>query len=895
MVKFQNREDWALLRKVIVLVLVSLLFVACGSKSKEEMLQEGIKLTEEGNVTGGIILFRNALEKDPNYVEARFQLAKNYVTVERFSQAERELQKVRLQDPSNTEIDVLLAKVYIETERPDEALEQVSTYLASQPPTAEALVIKGRAYLVKQDYDRSMEAFRAANELDPQNLDAYLGMASVYLNQGQSESALSALETATERHPDDKRPLLLSARIVMAKGELEEGLEIWKKVLAIDSRDIDALYQVGLLSINSGKIDEGAKYAEDLVRIHPNRPQGFQLRGLVLYERQEWEKAGEAFQRSLSFGGNLQSHYFLGLSHYRTGRYELALTEFNRALDMDPDFTPARMMLASTLLLQNRLNDAVFQAQTAVVSDPRNAWAHNVLGTALLMQGRYEEGMASLDQATRLDPGLASVHLKKGALSLGMGDLQSAESAMLQAVRANPDALESRLALTLLYLRQDEPEKAIASLKEGLAENEQDAFIYYQLANLYFRMERFEDGAQALEQAKKAKPDFLAPYFSLGVYHLAKAEPEKAAAEYQGILKHAPDNFQALTLLANAQDQMGKRKEATDTFKRAVAVDPVRGTLVYVYNLMRRGDNPQALQVVSAGLEKAENNPLLLEMRGKIHMAQKDYPAAIADFRLLSQAAPDKGMPLLAQALVEAGKPEEAVALSRGLISSNPQAPFGYLLLSAVHTAGGQSEKAVAALDEGIPKVNDRRPLAMARAGLLRGQGNNSQALEIYTDILKEYEGHFPAMYAKGSIHHQQGQYAEAARMYREAINLNPNFVPALNDLAYLLIDRQNQVKEGVDFAMRAFRLAPTDPAVMDTLGYALYRDGQSDRALRLLQSAAQSLPDNPTVLYHLALVYQDLGKAGQAVESLEASLAKGDFPEKNQARELLNKLNSAQ
>lgn len=893
MAMFPTREDTTLLKKIMLMFLMSLLLFACGSKSKEEMLQEGIKLTQEGNVTGGIILFRNALEKDPNYVEARFHLAKGYIETDKFPQAERELQKVKLQDPSNTEVEILLARVYIETDKPDEALAQVEAYLKNNPPTADSLVIQGSAYLTKKDYPRSLEAFRSAKDIDPQSLNAHLGIASVFLAEGQVEQALPVLEAASELHPSDKRAFLLTANILMAKGEFEEGLEVWKKVLAIDARDPDALYQVGLLSINNGNLEEGNKYAEQLVSQHPNRPHGYQLRGLIRYQDQEWEKAADSFQRSLSQGGNLQSHYFLGLCQYRLGKYELALSEFNRALDINPDFTPARMMLASTLLLQGRVDDAIFQAQTAVVSDPGNAWAHNILGSALVTKGRYEEGMASFEQATRLDPALSSVHLKKGAVSLGLGDVQSAEAAMVDAVRANPDALESRFALALLYYRQVQPDKAINSLKDGLANREQDAFIHYQLANLYFRMEKFDEGFQALEQAKKAKPDFLAPYFSLGVFHLAKAEPNKALAEYEGILKLEPNNFQALVLLANTQDQMGQRQDAVDSFKKAATVEPVRGTLAYAYNLMRLGDNAQALSVVSEGLGKAPNDPLLLELRGKIHGMSNDYPAAVADFQALAQVSPERGLPLLAQALVESGRGEEAVTLANNFISSHPEAPLGHLLLSAVHGAMGNSEQSLAALDSGMSKVKDNRPLAMNKAGILQGQGRTEEALAVYEGLLEEHANFFPALYAKASIAHQKGSYPEAARLYREVTEINPNFVPALNDLAYLLIDRQNQPKEGLDFAMRAFRLAPTEPAVMDTLGYALHRNGQSDRARRLLEAAAQGLPDNGTVLYHLAQVYKDLGETELAKQSLEKSLEKNEFPEQTQARNLLDSLKS--
>lgn len=882
-----------LLKKFIALIFVVFFVVGCGSKTKEEMLQEGISLTEKGNVTGGIILFRNALEKDPNYFEARFHLAKGYITVGKYDQAERELEKVKRQDPGNTEIDLLLAKVFVETERYDQALEKIRDYLAVQPPTAEALVIQGRAYLVKNEYASAMDAFSRAKELDSNHLDAYLGMASVYMAQRQVEQALPVLKTATELHPTDKRAFQLIASIITSQGQLDEALVAWKKVLEIDAGDAPALYQVGLLSITNGDIEAGSKYGEDLIRRYSNQPQGYQLRGLVHYHYQKWEEAAEAFQRSLSFGSNLQSHYYYGLSLFRLGRYELALGEFNRALDFNPDFTPARIMNASTLLIQERIDAAIFQAQTAVVSDPRNAWAHNVLGSALIMKGRHEEGMASFEQAVRLDPSLSTVHMKKGAISLSRGDVAGAEAAMIDAVQANPDVLGSRFALTLLQVRQGQIDKGIETLKAGLADREQDAFLYYQMATLQFRQERFDDAVQSLEQSKQAKSDFLAPYFALGVYHLAKADLPKAMAEYQGILKIEPENFQALVMLANIQEQAGQRKESTDSFQKAISVDAVRGSLAYAYQLMRREDHAQALKVLNEGLAKASDNPLLLEMRGKLHASRNDYPAAIADFRKISEQDQDKGLPLLVQHLVQAGQVDEAISQAQALIDKNPESPGGYQLMSAIYMATGNVTEALASLDRGLAKVKDVRTLTMNKATVLRAQGQTDMALALYENLTVEHNTFFPALYAQASIHHQQGRYRDAQRLYREVIDINPNFVPALNDLAYLLIDRMNQPKDGLDLAMQAFRLSPTEPAVMDTLGYALYRNGESDRAVRLLESAAKGLPESGTVLYHLASVYADLGQNESAVQTLQQAMDKATFPEQDKAKELLNRLSN--
>ena len=78
---------------MILLILVTICS-ACGRKSKEELFSEGVKQLSSANPNGAVVLFKNALEKDENYLDARFQLAKAYSVLGKKEQAEKEFLKV---------------------------------------------------------------------------------------------------------------------------------------------------------------------------------------------------------------------------------------------------------------------------------------------------------------------------------------------------------------------------------------------------------------------------------------------------------------------------------------------------------------------------------------------------------------------------------------------------------------------------------------------------------------------------------------------------------------------------------------------------------------------------------------------------------------------------------
>lgn len=112
-------------------LLMALLFLlgGCTAKyeTKKQLMKDGAKLVLEKNPSSAIILFRNALEKDQNCFEARFQLAKIYNS-RNYEVAEKELQKIRKQNPSSRDVQIELARVMAYTNRLNDAQKELSTY-----------------------------------------------------------------------------------------------------------------------------------------------------------------------------------------------------------------------------------------------------------------------------------------------------------------------------------------------------------------------------------------------------------------------------------------------------------------------------------------------------------------------------------------------------------------------------------------------------------------------------------------------------------------------------------------------------------------------------------------------------------------------------------------------
>jgi uncharacterized protein (TIGR03790 family) len=105
------------------------------------------------------------------------------------------------------------------------------------------------------------------------------------------------------------------------------------------------------------------------------------------------------------------------------------------------------------------------------------------------------------------------------------------------------------------------------------------------------------------------------------------------------------------------------------------------------------------------------------------------------------------------------------------------------------------------------------------------------------------------------SFYAERGDVDRAVERLRRVARVAPDHVIALNDLAWLLAVRQQQPKEALPFAERAFRLAPR-PEILDTLGWIHHLLGDPERASGYIERALAAAPYKADVLIHAAIVH---------------------------------------
>ena len=201
------------------------------------------------------------------------------------------------------------------------------------------------------------------------------------------------------------------------------------------------------------------------------------------------------------------------------------------------------------------------------------------------------------------------------------------------------------------------------------------------------------------------------------------------------------------------------------------------------------------------------------------------------------------------------------VALVQQLLDRTPSAPYLGLDLARIHELAKDSES----------------------------------ELRTLRDLRRRFPKHAEVAVRLGQTLERQGARDEARRLYENAVELNPNAVVGLNNLAVLLGENPKQRLDAVDLARRAVAAAPGNGALngelLDTLGWLLQRAAQTDEAVECLERAALLRPSSPSIRYHLGAALAAQGKRPRARTHLRTALLAKQFKERAATEALLSTL----
>jgi tetratricopeptide (TPR) repeat protein len=128
--------------------------------------------------------------------------------------------------------------------------------------------------------------------------------------------------------------------------------------------------------------------------------------------------------------------------------------------------------------------------------------------------------------------------------------------------------------------------------------------------------------------------------------------------------------------------------------------------------------------------------------------------------------------------------------------------------------------------------------------------------------------------YYRGELSERQKLMDQAESELRKGLELAPDFAPLENYLGYLLAERGQKLDEAVAMLKKVVTFDPQNPAYLDSLAWAYYKQGQYALAEDLEHKASLRMSNDPTILDHMGEIDAKSGKLSQAIDEWQRSLA---------------------
>lgn len=538
---------------------------------------------------------------------------------------------------------------------------------------------------------------------------------------------------------------------------------------------------------------------------------------------------------------------------------------------------------ALALALSSALVPAVVRAEAAAPAAPStpaaaappsvvrdtDVWYRILLGELAARRGRLDVAVQQYVEAAGASD---DVRVAERAFAIALY-ARDATAAVAIARRWNallPEAISPKQALALALVESNDPDAADSALEtlraHFAAQDQQDG--YAAVANLLSQVRDRQAAWHALERLRTHQPDSRFGWYYTAAAALAAGESVAADRALAAALALAPDWAPAWQMRARL--------------------------------VLDRGDLPAALAVLSEAVEKLPKDAALRTAYARALILADRYDEAGVQFDLLLHDNPHDNNARLALAglAVEAKQYARAIDLLKELLATGENAADIRYQLGRVEETRGDYAAAAGwyeQVQDGERRVgarirlgaiklaqgdeagmhawfnaeraahpDDAIPLFLGEAEALRQKDLYTTAWGVLTAALAGYPDDVELLYAHALVSEQLDRIDVTEADLRRVLAIDPEHGQALNALGYTLADRTDRLAEAEDLIRRALEKLPSDAAVLDSMGWVLYRQGKTAEALPYLQRA-QGLSVEPEILAHLVEVLWTLERRDEA------------------------------
>jgi len=510
---------------------------------------------------------------------------------------------------------------------------------------------------------------------------------------------------------------------------------------------------------------------------------------------------------------NFETLFFNGNKEKVLGNYDLAETFYSQALRINPNSAATMYELANIYAFQNNKNQALFYSKRAATIDPENIW-YQILYAECLKENKQPAEVAKIYEGL---------------------------------VKRYPEKIDFYYELANAYLYLNKINDALKVYDKVESRTGVTEEISMQKLKIYKALKNYD---KAIDEAKKLIKAFPkeAKYFGiLGELYQEKGQPEKALEAYDDLLKIDPYNAYVHLSLADYYRSQNQNEKAFDEIKIAfkskeLDIDTKVKILLSYYSITEvyADLKTDADELCKLLVDTHPNEAKAHAMYGDFLNRDKKYEEARTSFRKAIELDKEK-FAIWNQLLFiesELGDFEAMTKESKEAIELFPNQPSLYYYNGLANIQLKKYKEAIEILTEGKEFVF----------------GNNLLLSQFYANI--------------GDAENQLKNHSASDNAYEKALELDPNNVYVLNNYAYYLSLRKENLERAEALSKKSNTLEPNVSSYQDTYGWILYQMKKyEDAKLWIGKAINNGGKNNGTLLEHYGDILFQLGDKEEALK----------------------------
>lgn len=553
---------------------------------------QGNLLADRGDHAAAIEAYRQVLTLDELGTHARVRLANEYWRLGLTEKAETEAKLAVQQDPRSAEAHETLGNFYLQEESAQAAARELerAVQLDPQRPEGHRALVQARFALAdERGLERALDAWAKASAHSASN-DAlgWREYGELLLSRGDFARAEKFLSRGLQYRPEDPEALAALGRLADQRGEPERAMAFYVRSLRADPEAPAVLFALGQHHLRRAALDgvpqpeiaaargcfnslvaiaadeapaqaevalaylqahlesEALSELDQAVLTEPENGRWRYYRGLVELQLRRYVEASEDLGSVAATDDNYpDARAKLGLSLYKLGQVEAAVSALRTGLSMRPGSPQLAVVLAEIERAQGQGAEAVTLLERTADGREFTPELVEALADAYEGVGRLHDAIALLQETLKAQPAAAHLRFLLGAKLQRGGDFEAAIATMRELLRADPRNAEALNFIGYEYaergIRLPEAEKLVA---QALSIEPENGLIADSLGWVYFKEGKLRAALDALLRAGRFSPDEPVIAEHLGDVYQASGEVALALQSYGralSILDDSPD------------------------------------------------------------------------------------------------------------------------------------------------------------------------------------------------------------------------------------------------------------------------------------------------------------------------------------------------------------------